>query len=120
MIAIAGAVATLVIAITVYSSTRDRGRECATLKAIGLRRGALLRLVSLQAAALAVAGALLGVGFALATAPAVAAFAPKYLIAITAGDALWMALAALVFALIAALIPARYLAGLDPASAFRR
>ena len=36
MVLIGGAVAVLVIALTVYSSTRDRSREYATLKAIGL------------------------------------------------------------------------------------
>lgn len=120
MIAIAAAVAVLVIAITVYSATRDRAREYATLKAIGLRRRALLRLVSLQAGALAVAGTALGIGFALAGAALISALAPKYLIALTASDALRMALAALVFALLAALAPARYLDRLDPATAFRR
>jgi putative ABC transport system permease protein len=120
MIAIAAAVAVLVIAITVYSATRDRAREYATLKAIGLSRRGLVRLVSLQAGALAVAGAALGVGFALAGAALVRALAPKYLIALTASDALWMGLAALVFALLAALAPARYLDRLDPATAFRQ
>ena len=79
-----------------------------------------MRLVSLQAGALAVAGAALGVGFALAGAALVGALAPKYLIALTASDALWMGLAALVFALVAALAPARYLDRLDPATAFRQ
>jgi len=120
MVAIAAAVAILVIALTVYSSTRDRAREYATLKAIGLRRRALLRLVSVQAGALAVVGTALGVGFALVGAAAVGALAPKYLIALAATDALWMALAALAFALVAALAPARYLDRLDPATAFRR
>jgi ABC-type antimicrobial peptide transport system permease subunit len=76
-----------VIAITVYSTIRDRAREYATLKAIGLRRRALVRLVSLQAGALAVAGTALGVGFALAGAAVVGVLAPKYPIALTASDA---------------------------------
>ena len=50
----------------------------------------------------------------------VAAIAPKYLIALAPRDALAMALAALVFALLAGLVPARYLANLDPATAFNR
>lgn len=120
MILIAAAVAVLVIAITVYSSTRDRSREYATLKAIGLGRRALLRLVAVQAGAVAVAGTALGLLVALAAARGVAALAPKYLIALTARDALAMGLAALAFALLAGLVPARYLARLDPATAFRR
>lgn len=120
MILIAAAVAVLVIAITVYSSTRDRSREYATLKAIGLGRRALLRLVAVQAGALAVAGTALGLLVALAAARGVGALAPKYLISLTATDALAMGLAAFAFALIAGLVPAHYLARLDPATAFRR
>lgn len=120
MILIAAAAAVLVIAITVYSSTRDRSREYATLKAIGLGRRALLRLVAVQAGALAVAGTALGFLVAFAAARGVRALAPKYLISLTATDALAMGLAALAFALIAGLVPAHYLARLDPATAFRR
>ena len=119
MILIAGAVAVLVIAITVYSSTRDRSREYATLKAIGLGRRALLRLVAVQAGALAVGGTALGLLVAFAAARGVAAFAPKYLIALTASDALAMGVAAFAFALLGGLAPARYLARHDPAAALR-
>lgn len=120
MIIIAAAVAVLVIALTVYSSTRDRAREYATLKAIGLGRGALLRLVAAQAGALAVIGTALGLALALAAARGVSALAPKYLIALAASDTLLMATAAVVFALLAGLAPARYVANLDPTSAYRR
>ena len=120
MILIAAAVAVLVIAITVYGSTRDRSREYATLKAIGLERRALMRLVAIHAGALALVGAALGLVVALVASRGVAALFPKYLIALTGTDALGMGLAALVFALLAGFAPARYLAGLDPSTAFRR
>lgn len=120
MIVIAAAVAVMVVGISVYSSTRDRAREYATLKAIGIGRRALLRLVAAQSGALAVVGTAVGVALALAAARGVAAVAPKYSIAVTASDALRMGVAALVFALLAGLVPARYLATLDPATAFRR
>jgi putative ABC transport system permease protein len=120
MVLIAGSVAVLVIAITVYSSTRDRGREYATLKAIGLAHGALLRLVAVQASALALIGTALGVALAAAAARGVGELAPKYLIVLSSADVGRMGLAALLFALVAGLLPARYLASLDPATAFRR
>ena len=120
MIAIAAAVAVLVIAISVYSSTRDRSREYATLKALGLTRRSLLRLVAAQAGALAVVGTGVGVLLALAAARGVAALAPKYLITLTSMDAFKMGVAALAFALVAGLVPGRYLSNLDPATAFRR
>jgi putative ABC transport system permease protein len=120
MTSIAGAVAILVIAITIYSATRERTREYATLKAIGLTRGGLLRLVAVQSGALAIAGTAVGVLFAIGAVRAVDSVAPKYLIALAPRDAIAMALAALVFALLAGLAPARYLANLDPATAFQR
>ena len=120
MVAIAFAVAILVIGLAVYSSTAERSREYATLKALGLRRRALFRLVGTQAAGLALAGTALGVLLAFGAARGVSALAPKYLIAISAGSVVGIAAAALAMALFAALVPARFVARLDPASAFRR
>jgi len=120
MVVIAFAVAILVIGLAVYSSTAERSREYATLKALGLSRKALFRLVGVQAAALALAGTALGIVFAAAAARGVSSFAPKYLIAISAGSVAAIAASALAMALLAAFVPARFLARLDPASAFRR
>ena len=120
MVTIAFLVAIMVIGLTVYSSTSERGREYATLKAIGLRRGPLLRLAGMQAGALALAGTALGTGLAFAGLWAAAEVAPKYLIVVTAGSVASMGLAALLMAVAAALLPARYLARLEPATAFRQ
>ncbi|HLG08934.1 MAG TPA: ABC transporter permease [Gaiellaceae bacterium] len=120
MVAIAFAVAILVVGLAVYSSTVERSREYATLKALGLRQRALFRLVGVQAAALALAGTVLGILLALVAARGVSAFAPKYLIAISAGSVAAIVASALAMALVAAFVPARFLARLDPASAFRR
>ncbi len=120
MVTIAFGVAIMVIGLTVYTSTSERGREYATLKAIGLRRGPLLRLAGAQAGVLALAGTALGTVLAFAGLSAAAALAPKYLIVITAGSVASMTAAALLMAVAAALLPARYLARLDPATAFRR
>ena len=51
---------------------------------------------------------------------AASALAPKYLIVVSAESVALMAAAALVMALAAAFLPARYLARLDPATAFRQ
>ena len=120
MVTIAAIVAVMVIALTVYTSTRDRSREYATLKAVGLRRRGLMRLVAVQAGVLAFFGSVLGVLLALAAAGGVARWAPRYLIAITPADVFAMAAAAFAFALVAGFVPGRYLAQLDPAEAFRR
>lgn len=120
MVAIAFTVAILVIGLTVYGSTSERGREYATLKAIGLRNGPLLRLAGSQAAALALAGTWVGALLALAAVRAASAVAPKYLIVVTGESVALITLAALAMAIVAALLPAHYLARLDPATAFRR
>ena len=120
MVAIAFAVAILVIGLTVYGSTSERGREYATLKAIGLRNGPLLRLAAGQAATLALAGTVAGTLLAFAAVRTASELAPKYLIVVTIESIALIAIAALAMALVAAFLPARYLARLDPATAFRR
>jgi putative ABC transport system permease protein len=120
MVAIAFAVAILVIGLAVYSSVAERSREYATLKALGLQRRGLFRLVGVQAAVLALAGAGLGIALAFAGARGVSTVAPEYLLAISARSVATIVAAALAMALLAALVPARFLARLDPASTFRR
>jgi putative ABC transport system permease protein len=120
MVAIAFAVAILVIGLAVYSSTAERSREYATLKALGLRSSALLRLVGVQAAALALIGSALGTLLGFAAARGISFVAPKYLVVIGSGTVALVAASALAMAIVAALLPARFVARIDPASAFRR
>lgn len=120
MVTFAFAVAILVIGLTIYSSTAERTREYATLKALGLRQRALFGLVGAQAAGLALAGTAGGVGLAFAGKWGVSVLAPKYLISIGPSTVALIGAGALAMALAAAFLPARHLARLDPASAFRR
>ena len=117
MIAIASIVAVTVIAMSVYAEVRERSREYATLKAIGMAKRGVLRLVAVDASAVAVLGLALGIGFAVAATRLVAILAPKYLIVLTLRDVITLAAAAVAFALLAALAPGRFLARLDPATA---
>ena len=120
MVAIAFAVAVLVIGLAVYSSTAERSREYATLKALGLGRRPLFGLVAAQAAVLAIAGTAVGTALGFSAARGVSLLAPKYLITIGPSTVLLVAASAVVMAVLAALLPARLVARLDPASAFRR
>jgi putative ABC transport system permease protein len=120
MVAIAFVVAILVIGLAVYGSTAERDREYATLKALGLRRSALFRLVGVQAGVLAFAGTALGTLLGFAAARGISTLAPKYLIAIGSGTVALVAASAVAMAVLAALLPARLLARIDPATAFRR
>lgn len=120
MVAIAFAVAILVIGLAVYSSTAERSREYATLKALGLGRWSLYRLVGVQAATLAFAGTAVGMLLGFAAARGISALAPRYLIAIGSGTVALVAVSALAMAIPAALVPVRFVARVDPATSFRR
>ena len=117
MIAIASIVAVMVIAMSVYADVRERSREYATLKALGTTKRSVLRLVAFEANAVAVLGLALGIGFAVASTRLVAMLAPKYLIVLTLRDVVTLASAAVVFALVAALAPGRFVTRIDPATA---
>jgi putative ABC transport system permease protein len=120
MVTIAVVVAIIVIGLSVYSSTIERARDYATLKAIGLAPRRLVRLAASQAVAIAVAGVAVGTLLAFAGRWAIGELAPKFLIEISPLSIALMAIGALAIALVAAALPARYMANLDPASAFRR
>lgn len=120
MVAIAFAVAILVIGLAVYSSTAERSREYATLKALGLGRWSLYRLVGVQAATLAFAGTAVGMLLGFAAARGISALAPRYLIAVGSGTVALVAVSALAMAILAALVPVRFVARVDPATSFRR
>ena len=120
MVAIAFVVAILVIGLAVYSSTAERSREYATLKALGLGRWGLFRLVGVQAATLAFAGTAVGMLLGFLAARGISALAPRYLIAIGSGTVALVAVSALAMAILAALVPARFVARVDPATSFRR
>lgn len=118
--AIAGVVGTLVVGIVVYTATVERQREYGVLKAVGARNRVLYRVVATQALVAALVGSILGVGLALGAAQLIMAIRPQFLIAIEP-TAVALALAiGLAMAVVAALIPARMLAGLAPAEVFRR
>lgn len=120
MVTIAIVVAIIVIGLSVYSSTLERTRDYATLKAIGLAPRRLVGLAAEQAVALALAGVATGTLLAFAGRWLISELAPKFLIEISARSIALMALGALAMALVAAALPARYVAHLDPATAFRR
>ena len=120
MVTIAVVVAIIVIGLSVYSSTIERARDYATLKAIGLTPRRLIRLAAAQAAVIALAGVVGGTLLAYAGRWAISEVAPKFMIEISASSIALMALGALAMALVAAALPARFMAHLDPASAFRR
>lgn len=120
MVAAAFIVGALVVGMVIYSATLERRSEYGILKAIGARSTMLYRIVGCQALIAALAGSLLGIGFAFAMAALVTGLRPQFLVEIDPPVILITLSAGLVMALAGALAPARSLASLAPAEAFRR
>ena len=120
MTAIAFLVSTLVVGLVIYTATVERQREYGVLKAIGARNGVLYRLVATQALIAALSGAVIGVGLAYGASELIMAMRPQFLIVLEPAETARAILSGLGMALLAALFPARAIAGLAPAEVFRR
>src|SRR5574341_126316 len=120
MAGIAFLVGTLVVGLIIYTATVERQREYGVLKAIGARNGVLYRVVATQAIIAAGAGSGIGVAAAFGAAQLIMSLYPQFLI-VYEPSAVTQALGAGIgMALIAALFPARVIAGLAPAEVFRK
>ena len=116
MVAIAFLAGVLIVALTVYAQVAERRREYGIIKALGASRRRLGVLALAQTLVLAVLG--LAAGGLLLAARALGWTRPQFEVVITGGLLVQAIGAALVMALLAA-IPARRLARLDPATAYR-
>ena len=119
MVAIAFVVGVLVVGLVIYTATIERRREYGALKAIGARNRTLYRVVTIQAVIAAVAGAVVGIGLAYAAGAALMAWRPRFLVDIEPATIGIVLASSLLMALLAALIPARSVARLEPAEVFR-
>ena len=120
MVGIAFLVGTMIVGLVIYTATIERQREYGVIKAIGAANRVLYRVVTTQALVAALAGALAGVILAYLTAQAIMAVRAQFLIMIEPRDILLAFLTGLGMALVAALFPARVIAGLAPAEVFRK
>ena len=119
MVAVAFAAGTLIVALTVYSGVVERLAEYGIAKAMGARTRWLLRVVLAQTATVALVGAIAGYGMFRAGATAVTALRPQFSISLPASTAGLVLVSIAVMAVLAAVVPVRRLARLDPASVYR-
>lgn len=113
-------VALAVVALTVYVSTLARRREYGALKALGARNRLLYGVVVSQALLSVALGFAVGVGFTALIALAVAQSDLNLELAITDASLAKVGVFAAAIAGLAAILPIRQIAGLDPALVFRR
>ncbi len=119
MVAIAFVVGVLVVGLVIYTATIERRREYGAVKAIGARNRTLYRVVTAQALIATVAGAIVGVGLAYGAGAALMSWRPQFRVEIEPAAVGVVLGASLLMALLAALIPARAIARLEPAEVFR-
>jgi putative ABC transport system permease protein len=116
---VAFAVGSLVIALTTYTAIAERRREYGIVKAIGARGRRLFGLALAQTMMVASAGLLAGGLLFLAGRGIIGWARPQFVIVTTAGGITRVVVAAVLMALVAAVLPARRLATLEPATAYR-
>ncbi len=120
MVGIAFLVGTMIVGLVIYTATIERQREYGVLKAIGASNQVLYRVVATQALVAALAGAMAGVLLAYSAAQGIMTIRPQFLITLDPRDVIQAFAAGLGMALVAALFPARVVAGLAPAEVFRK
>ncbi len=120
MVAIAFLVGTMIVGLVIYTITVERQREYGVIKAIGAANRVLYQVVLAQALVAALMGTIVGVLLAYSIGQWIMTVRPQFLIVFDPFDVGWALLSGLVMALVAALFPARVVAGLAPAEVFRK
>ena len=109
-----------VVALTVYVATLAHRREYGILKALGARNGMLYRVVMLQAALSVALGFSMALLFTALLAVAISRTGSNLELALSTASIAKVGLFAMVIAGLAAILPIRQVAVVDPAVVFRR
>lgn len=120
MVGIAFLVGTMIVGLVIYTATVERQREYGVLKALGGRNSVLYGVVAAQALIVTALGSAVGVLAAYGAGALLMALRPQFLIVFDPIQIAQTSLIGLVMGLLAALFPARLLAGLAPAEVFRK
>jgi putative ABC transport system permease protein len=119
MIGVAFVAGTLIVALVAYTRVLEQQRDLGVLKALGATPGWIRRVAVAQTVTLTVLGALAAVVLFLLARTALAWWRPAFPVELTATTLAQTAVAAAAMSVLAAWLPARRLARMDAASAFR-
>ncbi len=120
MVLIAIGIGAMLVGLTIYSATVERVREYGVLKAIGMHNRRLYGIVVQQALSAAALGFVVGLLFVWLVATVIQRASPQFLIVVDRPSILQAAGGAVLMALLASLVPARYTANIDPARIYRK
>jgi putative ABC transport system permease protein len=118
MRAVAFAIGSLVIALTVYTAIMDRRREYGIVKAMGARGRTLLALAVRQTLIIATIGLVAGGALFVGGRAYITWVRPQFVIVVLPGGIARAVAAGVLMGLVAAILPARRLARLEPAVAY--
>ncbi len=119
MLAISAVIGVAVMGLTAYTAVTDRRRDYGVLKAVGAGSAQLNRLVAVETLYRAVLGFILGTGMSYVTAALIMRLWPQFTIVIRPGAVAAAGVSALVMTVLAALLPIRRVAAIDPAVVFK-
>lgn len=119
MIAISTLVGVALVGLTVWNVTAEQLADFGLLRALGVRRGQLLRIVAIQAAIIATLGYLLGAAVAFGAQFLIGERLGDVTVAITPAMLAAMAAATAAMAMLGALLPLRRVSRIDPVETFR-
>jgi putative ABC transport system permease protein len=109
----------VVAALTIYTATVEKAREYGILKAVGFSNGYLYRVVFEQSLVMGLLGFLIGAGLTVVVGPLTQEVVPQFVVFIRWQDVLGVAGFTLLMVLIAAYVPTRRLAAIDPVAVFK-
>lgn len=119
LVAIGYVIGGAVVALTTYTSTIERARDFAVLKAVGASGPFVYRVVIKQSFIVASLGSGLGVVGAVGIATLVRRQVPEFVTDLRLADTVVVAASILVVAMLAAYVPVRRINRIDPAMVFR-
>ena len=119
LVLIGFAVGIAVIGLTIFTSTIEKSREYGVLKAIGVKNGQLYLIVLEQALVSGAIGYVFGLIIALVLNSFVGEIVPEFITFFRMIDLAWIFAAAIFMSIIAAFIPIRRIASINPAEAFK-
>lgn len=108
-----------VVVLTIYIATVARRREYGVLKAIGTRNGHLYQIVVVQALLIVGMGLVAGLGLTLLLAALIPRFNELLVLSLSTASLVQVTAISVLLAGVAALLPARQIAGLEPAAVVR-
>ncbi len=108
-----------VVGLTIYTATVEKSREYGILKAEGFTNRFLYRVVFAQSLVTSALGFVLGVSLIIFIAPFAQGLVPQFVVFVRWQDILGITGATLLMALLAAFVPVRRLAHIDPVTVFK-